>query len=157
MASSWRSDDMGDLERARSTDMAGSERARSTELGGPERAPQAPQAPQASRPGRGGAVDLQGRVTAEAAGSREALLVRLESSDQGLSDGEARRRLARVGPNEPAGRRRWGAVGELLGFFANPLVLILIVARVVSADLGDAGHDVIYGMNVVLNVLHNFV
>src|SRR5262245_2109711 len=143
MASSWRSDDMGDLERARSADIEGLERGSQTHP--------------ASRPGRGGTVNLQGRMTAEAAGSREALLARLESSEQGLSDGEARRRLARVGPNEPAGRRRWGAVGELLGFFANPLVLILIVASVVSAILRDAGHDVIYGMNVVLNVLHNFV
>ena len=134
---------MGDLERARST-----------ELGGPEQAPQAPQTP---RPGRGGAVNLQGRVTAEAAGSREALLARLESSDQGLSDGEARRRLARVGPNEPAGRRRWGAVGELLGFVANPLVLILIVASVVSAILRDAVNAAIIGLMVLLSVILNFV
>lgn len=96
-------------------------------------------------------------VTAEAAGSREALLARLQSSDAGLSDSEARRRLVRTGPNEPIARRRWVAVGELLGFLANPLVLILIVASVASAILGDAVNAAIIGLMVLLSVVLNFV
>jgi P-type Mg2+ transporter len=88
---------------------------------------------------------------------REVLLARLESSVEGLSSSEARRRLDRVGPNEPTGRRRGAVVRELLGFLANPLVLILIVASVVSAILGDVVNAAIIALMVVLSVVLNFV
>jgi P-type Mg2+ transporter len=89
--------------------------------------------------------------------SRDALLARLETSEAGLSSDEARRRLARVGPNEAAVRRRGAVTRELLGFLANPLVLILIVASAVSAVLRDVVNAAIIAVMVVLSVVLNFV
>jgi len=54
----------------------------------------------------------------------------------GLSSAEARRRLQQDGPNEPVPAHRWSALRELLGFLANPLVLILLIAAFASLLLG---------------------
>ena len=43
----------------------------------------------------------------------------------GLTDAEARRRLAASGPNEPAPSRRDSPLREILPSLANPLVVIL--------------------------------
>jgi Mg2+-importing ATPase len=75
----------------------------------------------------------------------------------GLTTVEARRRLAELGPNEPAPPRRGAALGEFLTFLANPLVGILLVASVVSALVGDAFNALIIVVMVVLSVVLNFV
>jgi Mg2+-importing ATPase len=89
-----------------------------------------------------------------------ALYAHLRASADGLTSGEARRRLAEVGPNEPAGHRRGAALVELLGLLANPLVVILVVASLVSAALGDAVNaTIIVGMvvlSVTLNVFQSY-
>ena len=78
------------------------------------------------------------------------------SSEHGLTRTEAQRRLLEVGPNEPARRRRGAALGALLAFLTNPLVVILLVASGVSALLGDIANAVIIAGIVVLSVLLNF-
>ena len=65
------------------------------------------------------------------------LLAALETSPVGLSGAEAARRLARDGPNEPAAGPRFSALREVFALATSPLVLILLVASVVSAFLGD--------------------
>jgi drug/metabolite transporter (DMT)-like permease len=67
-----------------------------------------------------------------------AVFEQLRASPEGLSGEEARRRLAEVGPNEPVGRRRGAALVEVLALLANPLVVVLLIASLVSAALGDA-------------------
>jgi Mg2+-importing ATPase len=79
------------------------------------------------------------------------------SAAAGLTAAEARRRRAAVGPNEPARRRRGAALAEVLGFLANPLVVILLVASVVSAIVGDTINAVIIVVMVALSVVLNFV
>jgi Mg2+-importing ATPase len=88
--------------------------------------------------------------------SRDELLAQLEASEEGLISRDARWRLDRVGPNEPAAHRRGAVARELLGFLANPLVLILILASVVSAVLGDVVNAAIIALMVVLSVVLNF-
>lgn len=51
----------------------------------------------------------------------------------GLTSVEATRRLAQHGPNEQAPTRRLSALMEIGRLFANPLVLILLVASAMSA------------------------
>ena len=63
----------------------------------------------------------------------------MSTAEQGLSSAEAARRLAVYGPNEPAPLRRLSAVVQLLHLFANPLVIILLVASVIAALSGTAG------------------
>ena len=58
----------------------------------------------------------------------------MSSAESGLSSGEAARRLAVYGPNEAAPVRRLSGLVQLVHLFANPLVIILLVA---SADCRD--------------------
>jgi P-type Mg2+ transporter len=61
----------------------------------------------------------------------------MSSTEQGLSGVEATRRLAAYGPNEPAPVQRFSAVVQLFHLFANPLVVILLVASAIAGSLGQ--------------------
>ena len=61
------------------------------------------------------------------------------ATERGLSSAEAAARLQALGPNELAPPRRFEAVRELLRYFANPLVLILLVASVRLGRVRPAG------------------
>ena len=74
----------------------------------------------------------------------------------GLTSIEAARGLAEHGPNEPAPTRRFSAVLEFGRLFANPLVLILLVASVVSAWLGEDVDAGIIVTIILLSVTVNF-
>ena len=80
----------------------------------------------------------------------------MSGTEQGLSGAEAARRLAEYGPNEPAPVRRLSAVVQLLQLFANPLVIILLVASAISGVLGQAADALIIVTMVVLGVAINF-
>jgi magnesium-transporting ATPase (P-type) len=60
----------------------------------------------------------------------------MPSGESGLSGVEAARRLAAYGPNEPLPIRRLSALVQLFHLFANPLVIILIVASAIAGSLG---------------------
>ncbi len=95
-----------------------------------------------------------------AVGARDPLqtvMERLRTSPKGLAAEDARQRLADIGPNEPARRRRGAILRDLLYFLANPLVVILLIASLVSAVLGEAINASIIAVMVVLSVLLNFV
>jgi Mg2+-importing ATPase len=55
----------------------------------------------------------------------------------GLTAQEAEARLDKFGPNEPTATQRHSFLSDLLHQFTNPLVLILIIAAIASAFLGD--------------------
>jgi Mg2+-importing ATPase len=69
----------------------------------------------------------------------------------GLTTAEANRRLAEVGPNEPAPRGRSSIVRTAVGAVLNPLTLILLVAGVVSAALGEYASAAIVAVVVVVS------
>jgi Mg2+-importing ATPase len=75
---------------------------------------------------------------------------------QGLSGAEAARRLAQYGPNEPAPVRRLSLLIQLLHLFANPLVIILLVASAISGSMGQPVDALIIVTMVVLGVAINF-
>ena len=75
----------------------------------------------------------------------------------GLGSAEARARLLRTGPNEPAPPHRGAGLVAFLGFLANPLVGILLIASAVSAALGDAVSAAIIALMIGLSVVLNFV
>src|SRR5262249_47656311 len=76
---------------------------------------------------------------------------------KGLSSDEARRRLAEFGPNEPAPVQRATVVKQLLLLFANPLVIILLIASLVSAMIGDVVNASIIIVIVLLSGALNFI
>ncbi|MDO8432621.1 MAG: cation-transporting P-type ATPase, partial [Candidatus Binatus sp.] len=78
-------------------------------------------------------------------------------SDAGLSSAEAQRRFVRFGPNEPVRAKVAGPLFQFLRFCANPLVLILLIASVTSALVGEAVGSIIIAAMVVLSVVLNFV
>ena len=80
----------------------------------------------------------------------------MSGSEEGLSSVEAARRLAWYGSNEPVSVRHPSAVVELSRLFANPLVIILLVASVIAGSLGQHVDALIIVTMVVLGVSINF-
>ena len=69
----------------------------------------------------------------------------------GLTAEEAAARLDQYGPNEPASTQQHSFLHDLLHVFMNPLVLILVIAAVASAFLGDTVDAGIIGVIVLLS------
>jgi Mg2+-importing ATPase len=76
---------------------------------------------------------------------------------QGLTSEEARQRLVTLGPNEPMPVLRAALVRQFLLFLTNPLVLILHLASVISAVLGDMVNASIIALFVLMSVTLNIV
>jgi len=94
----------------------------------------------------------------------EAVLQRLDASSLGLSSEEARKRLARVGPNELIQTTRISPLRIFLEQFTNVLVVVLIFAAIVSAALGLLKEEAaelydatLIGVIVILNATLGFV
>jgi Mg2+-importing ATPase len=84
------------------------------------------------------------------------LLEALGTTPAGLTSDEAQRRFRLHGPNALAQEPRFAALIGFLRFFANPLVIILLVASVISITLSDpVGGSIIIAM-VLLSVLMSF-
>jgi Mg2+-importing ATPase len=81
------------------------------------------------------------------------LLAELGSTPDGLTNAEARDRLARIGPNLLDARRRATALGLLIGQLKSPLVLILVFAATISAVV----HEWVDAVVVLLVVLGSAV
>src|SRR5712692_11983987 len=81
----------------------------------------------------------------------------LQSSEQGLTDAEARKRLAKYGPNDTTGTKQESGPVQFLHLFLNPLILILIIASLVSAALGDRVDASIILIIVLLSNMLNFM
>ena len=71
----------------------------------------------------------------------------------GLTVQEAEARLEQFGPNEPAAAQRHSFFSDVLHAFMNPLVLILVIAAVASAFLGDHVDALIIGVIVLLSTV----
>ncbi len=78
------------------------------------------------------------------------------ASESGLTSAEAQQRLAQFGPNDPSRSRPRSGLVDLLLLFANPLVLILLIAGVASALLGELANAAIIITVVVLGIAINF-
>jgi Mg2+-importing ATPase len=81
----------------------------------------------------------------------------LEAGSTGLTQAEAKRRLAQFGPNEPAPTRRTAPLFQLLSLLANPLAIILLAASVISAALGEVINASIIITMVLFSVALNFI
>lgn len=78
-------------------------------------------------------------------------------TEPGLTSEEAARRRQEYGPNEPVRVRRFSALRQLVRLLANPLVLILLAAALLSELLGQHADAGIIVTIVVLGVGLNFV
>ena len=83
-------------------------------------------------------------------------LERLGSSQDGLSEEEAARRLERYGPNVVASDERHTRLRLLLRACLNPLVLLLAVLAIVSLATGDVRAAAVMAVMIVLGVSLRF-
>jgi Mg2+-importing ATPase len=78
----------------------------------------------------------------------------------GLTSQEAKARLSQHGPNDPTSTRRGALAFELLHLFLNPLVIILLVASVIAAVLGQKIEAelifVIVGFSVTIDFVQTY-
>jgi len=88
--------------------------------------------------------------------SLDALYQQLHSSPGGLTTEEARKGLSRYGPNEPTAVWRGATLQQMLVFLANPLVLILLVASIITAILGEVLNASIIITMIILSIALNF-
>ena len=84
------------------------------------------------------------------------LLRTIEGTPAGLTTAEAAKRLRIYGPNSMDQESRFAALIDFLRFFANPLVIILVVASAISISLGDHVGGIIIIAMVLLSVVLNF-
>ncbi len=84
------------------------------------------------------------------------LLRTLETTPAGLATTEADRRRRLHGPNSLAAESRFASVTAFLRSLANPLVIVLLVASVISFVLGDPLGGLIIATMVLLSVLLGF-
>ena len=82
---------------------------------------------------------------------------RLETSDKGLSEDDAARRLQQHGPNVVAQEQRYRQVRLLARACANPLVILLLLLAAVSLMTGDPGGATVMLIMVILGVALRFI
>ncbi len=85
------------------------------------------------------------------------LMRKLGSSANGLSQTDAGRKLAEVGPNVLATKSEVSALGLFLNQFKSPIVIILIFATIASALLGDLADALIITLIVLASAILSFV
>jgi Mg2+-importing ATPase len=81
----------------------------------------------------------------------------LPGGASGLTSGQAEQAFAQYGPNDPTPTHRYPGVKDLLLLFLNPLIIILLIAGIVSAFLGELISAGIIVAMVLLGVAINFV
>ena len=89
--------------------------------------------------------------------SLETLFQEFHTSNEGLGQQEAANRLEKYGPNDPAPHKESNLLLQILRLFKNPLVIILLIASLVSALVGEVVNSSIIIVMVLLSVTLNFV
>ena len=88
--------------------------------------------------------------------SPEAVLTRLNSTAEGLSELQSMLRLARVGPNRIAHEQPVSWAVQLLNTFRNPLVALLATLAAISLLSGDSKAAVIIIVMILFSVILRF-
>jgi Ca2+-transporting ATPase len=88
---------------------------------------------------------------------KEKLLASLKSSEAGLSDEEAERRLEEYGPNELTAKEGVSPIQIFLGQFKDIFVMMLLFAIVVSVAINEIPDALIIAVIVILNAVVGFV
>jgi len=87
----------------------------------------------------------------------EAVLSELSTTDRGLTQSEARERLARFGPNKLAEVEKISLLKLLLNQFKSPLIYILLIAGVVTFALEEYKDTGVIAAVLFLNALIGFI
>lgn len=85
------------------------------------------------------------------------VLQRLETSENGLSDAEAKQRIAQYGPNKLVEEEKISKLKILLHQFTNPLIYILLIAGVVTIMLKEYIDSGVIFAVVILNAIIGYI
>jgi len=89
--------------------------------------------------------------------SLQVLLERLKTSFKGLSEDDARGRLARFGTNEPAKKKNITIFFQILSKFLNPLVMVLFIIAGFSVFFGEKVSAMLVMSMAVISVFLSFI
>jgi len=81
----------------------------------------------------------------------------LRSSQEGISQDEAKRRLLEYGPNELRESKKTTPLGMLLDQFKDFMIIVLLAAAVISGIIGEAVDTIAIVVIVVLNAIIGFI
>jgi len=87
----------------------------------------------------------------------EVLFDRLGTSQKGLTEAEASKRLEEYGYNEPARKKKRTVVFQILSKFFNPLVIVLLIIAAFSVYFGEKVSAIIVMAMAAMSVLISFV
>ena len=87
----------------------------------------------------------------------DTILKNLRTCEKGLSEQEARRRLADYGPNEPAKKKKRTIFRQILSKFVNPLVIVLFIIGGFSLFFGEKLSAIIVFLMAIMSVALAFV
>ena len=85
--------------------------------------------------------------------SRMELFRKLECKDEGLAGSEAESRLAKYGPNELVAGKKKSTLRIFLEQFTDFLVIILIIAAIISAFMGDVKSMIVILAVITMNAV----
>lgn len=85
--------------------------------------------------------------------SRMELFRKLECKDEGLTGSEVESRLAKYGPNELVAGKKKSALRIFLEQFTDFLVIILIIAAIISAFMGDVKSMIVILAVITMNAV----
>ncbi|MDD5433981.1 MAG: cation-translocating P-type ATPase, partial [Nitrospira sp.] len=79
------------------------------------------------------------------------------TSSEGLSDDEAKKRLLENGPNELKEAKKKSPLGMFIDQFKNFMILILIAAAVISGVIGELADTIAIMVIVIINAIIGFI
>lgn len=89
--------------------------------------------------------------------TKEVVFEKLKSSQKGITEQEAKKRLLEYGFNEPAKKKKRNILREILFKFLNPLVIVLLVIGAFSLFFGEKISALIVSLMAVMSVMLAFV
>ncbi|MBV9732395.1 MAG: magnesium-translocating P-type ATPase, partial [Verrucomicrobia bacterium] len=116
-----------------------------------------PKSAWAKRKPLAGSLQVRPQTLNSAYSVLEEVLVSLGTSEQGLTDREAKERLAKWGPNETTAVGRAPLVWQFFKNFGNPFVALLCALSLISFFLGNLQGGVLILVMVAISVLMRFV
>jgi Mg2+-importing ATPase len=87
----------------------------------------------------------------------DVILGKLETTDKGLTDKEAKKRLEEYGYNEPPRKKEKSIVLQIFSKFFEPLIIVLIIIGVLSLLFGDIPSAIIVFALTIMSVVMGFV
>ncbi len=87
----------------------------------------------------------------------EEVFSKLKTSQKGLSEKEAKKRLEYYGFNEPARKKKRTILNQILSRFINPLVIVLIIICAFSLIYGSALSAFLVFLMILLSVFLSFI